>query len=234
MADHGLMRSAGVPLPVCATCDLYEPDPIKLLITRVAAAIAAAERGESSLSPECLALRGMSSPKVRHLLSALRATHYIEVGAWAGSTLVSATHGQGNRATAIEDFSQFNDGAVPAELRRNIESLIGSERVKLVEQPILTAPSMLLPHAECDVCFYDGDHTLEGTRRAIERLVPCLAEHAVVLIDDTNMVGVADAAREGLRAAGVTIHRKSTFGDCRYLLARRPAFGWAAQPSRLP
>src|SRR4051812_30601409 len=63
------------------------------LVAHVKRAISEADEGRSRISPAALAIEGMSSPKVRHLLNnlcAFDACRYLEVGSYKGSTLCAA------------------------------------------------------------------------------------------------------------------------------------------------
>ena len=200
--DLGRTFLDGSPLPVCADCKLYQP--ISKLIPRLTAAVEASERGESVLPPAALALPGMSSNKVRHLLSNLRAENYLEVGSWRGSTLIAAAYKSAGFATAIDNFSQFNDGKVKLDLHDNVEEFC-PEGVTLFDESFDLISTYKLPHNSCDVFFYDGDHGLEETRRAMWRAFPALADESIVVIDDTNFTGVFEAAKKGLQDCGAEI-----------------------------
>jgi GT2 family glycosyltransferase/2-polyprenyl-3-methyl-5-hydroxy-6-metoxy-1,4-benzoquinol methylase len=90
-------------------------------IARVKQSIARAQRHESRLTPEALALPGMSSDKVRHLLNNLcgcEDVSYLEIGLHAGSTFCAALCNNSIDAVGIENWSQFD----PGDARRRFEA----------------------------------------------------------------------------------------------------------------
>ena len=68
---------------------------------------------KSNLDEDVLSINGMSSPKVRHLINNICSisgiSHYLEVGTWRGSTLISAISNNKNikMALGVDNFSQF-------------------------------------------------------------------------------------------------------------------------------
>lgn len=201
LEDRQRKKNATELMGVCATCQFYSPPSPLIEFTKQC--IAAAERGESVLTPEVLNLQGMSSAKVRHLLSNLQAVNYLEVGTWLGSTLVSAMFGNSGKATAIDNFSQFNEkGGVNAWLNKVTTEFLPNCHLSLKNSSIELVRD--LP-SNVDVCFYDGDHGYEETRRAIWRLYPCLADEAILIIDDTNTDGVLEATRLALHECGAEV-----------------------------
>ena len=200
--DLELKNLDQTPFLTCAGCKKFSLLPGAALIERVKTAIASADNGESVLTDDHLAVEGMSSPKVRHLLCNLQAENYLEVGSWRGSTLVAAA-GTATRLTAIDDFSQFDDGTVQESLLANVERF-ALGRANVITESLFTVDSLQLPTG-VDVCFYDGDHDPERTRQAIIRLFPCLAMESILLVDDTNFAGVVEATRSALAECGADI-----------------------------
>ena len=167
-------------------------------IRHVEASIRAASEGRSRLPQEVLALPGMSSPKVRHLLNNLCSapgTRYLEIGAFTGSTLVSALAGNPfARAYAIDNWSEF--GGPRQQFLSSLELLSDDERSRLVvleEDCFGLDPARLLP---CDVYFYDGNHDRRSQERAFTRFDPALAGTFVAVVDDWNWPHVRDGTRE--------------------------------------
>ena len=171
---------------------------------RVQSAIDKAERGESILPPEVLALHGMSSPKVRHFLSNLNAKRYLEVGVWTGSTFISACWGHDIEATAVDDFSQFNEtGNAEQCFLANCRAFL-HHPIRLINRSILQCQE--LPDG-VDTFFYDGGHTRQETYDAIRHAAPHLAEEAVVIVDDSNIEGVVNAAQDAIYSSGLRVVR---------------------------
>lgn len=176
-------------------------------IERVQSAIDRAERGESILPPEVLDLHGMSSQKVRHFLSNLDAKRYLEVGVWTGSTFISACWGHQIDATAVDDFSQFNEtGNAEQCFLANCRALMHN-KIKLLNRPFVEYDHWELP-GHVDTFFYDGGHEWRDHYDAIRHAAPHLAEEAVIVVDDSNIPGVIEATRQGIYSAGLETLRE--------------------------
>jgi hypothetical protein len=164
------------------------------LVRIVEAAINCAYRARSGIpaSSEVLWMRGMSSHRVRHFLNHLCAhgpMGYLEVGTWTGSTLCSALYGnQEAEAVAIDNFSEFTEQFDPKrELLANLERFgpqLGPHR--LIEGDCLTIPLGAIDR-RFNVFFYDGNHELLPTARAIERFVPLMHSPFILVVDDWEL-----------------------------------------------
>lgn len=172
----------------------------QLLVERVERAIQRAERRQSSLSREALELPGMSSGRVRHFLNNLQPQRYLEVGVWRGSTFLASCFGNDvESATAIDDFSQFqDDDSGERQFRENMERLLPGQPYTLWNQSFFDVPREQLPQ-NVDVYFYDGDHSYESQRRAIVHAWPSLQKEAVIVVDDSLLPGVLEGTRQGLQ-----------------------------------
>ncbi len=165
-----------------------------------------------------LALEGMSSDRVRHLLNNLcsrAGTSYLEVGSWKGSTLASAlANNVQTRALAIDDFSEY--GSSKAEVTRNLNTVlqldgtataaaaVAVERVQFLEADAFAGPTLrtlkrLVAEGRppFDVYLYDGKHDRDSHVAALTLFIPVLAEVFVLCVDDWNFPHV----RAGTRAA---------------------------------
>jgi predicted O-methyltransferase YrrM len=117
---------------------------------------------------------------------------YLEVGAWAGCSILGAALGNPGPFHTIDDFSQF--GGPVDDFRRNLETF-GRTDVTLHEGDawgVLADPPFPLP---VGVFFYDGGHSFDDQYRAFSRIEPLLADRALVIVDDTawDWVAAADA-----------------------------------------
>jgi hypothetical protein len=177
---------------------------IDALVSHVRSALRAAEQGRSKLSPEILALPGMSSPKVRHLLNNLcdrPGIRYLEIGVLSGSTLVSALRGNPYaRAWGVENWSEF--GGTREGLLSSLEQLSGDERSRLtlLEQDCFTLDVSVI--SACDVYFYDGNHARPSQRLAFTRFDPVLQDPFVAVVDDWNWEDVRGGTREAFAELG--------------------------------
>jgi hypothetical protein len=172
--------------------------PVDAVVAHVRSAWRAAEAGRSKLPPGVLALPGMSSPKVRHLLNNLcdrPGIRYLEIGVLTGSTLVSALAGNPYaRAWAVENWSEY--GGTREGLLASLDALSEDERSRLTlleEDCFALELSGLGP---CDVYFYDGNHARLSQRLAFTRFDPVLADPFVAVVDDWNWEDVREGTRE--------------------------------------
>ena len=177
---------------------------MKILCDCVRAIINDSELTKSRLSDAVLSLDGMSSPKVRHLLNNLcrrPGTRYLEVGVWAGSTLISALYGNESTvvaADAIDNFSQF--GGPREAFEKNTREFLGEGRFRLhVNGYREVAPTLQPP---VNVYFYDGEHSAENQRDGLLHFWPCLADEFVFVVDDWNWPCVQQGTYEGIAKSG--------------------------------
>jgi predicted O-methyltransferase YrrM len=117
---------------------------------------------------------------------------YLEVGAWAGCSILGAALGNVGPFCTIDDFSQF--GGPIDDFRRNLEAF-GRTDITLYEGDaweVLAAAPFPRP---VGVFFYDGGHSLDDQYRAFSRVEPLLADRALIIVDDTawDWVAAADA-----------------------------------------
>lgn len=162
--------------------DLY----VKTLVANTREAIHRAEQGDSKLTPEILALGGMSSAKVRHLLNNLcesPGARYLEVGTYAGSTFVSALFRNSFTTTAalgIDNYSQFGGFETFKTVTENY--LIPGTFSFLKED--FRKVDLAKEQPGTNVYFYDGGHSIEDHRDAITHFWDSLADVFVLVIDD--------------------------------------------------
>lgn len=151
---------------------------------------------ESKCIPGVLAIEGMSGALTRHLYNNLcdlrkpggGPTRYLEVGAWKGSSTISALYNNAHcRATVVDNWSEF--GAPRAEFERNMALFLGwphaAPHVQVLNEDcwaLATPPA----HAPFDVYLYDGAHTVLDHERALTALWPLLADVFIFVVDDWN------------------------------------------------
>ena len=170
----------------------------------VEASIAVAEQFGGKLPAEVLQLNGMSSAKVRRLLNHLCSrpgTRYLEVGVWAGSTLISALFGNASTivaADAIDNFSQFDGPRTVFEA--NTRQFLDAGSFTFHDKGYLEVSPTL--HPPVNVYFYDGDHSAESQRDGLLHFWPCLADEFIFIVDDWNWPQVQQGTFEGIAKSG--------------------------------
>ena len=156
--------------------------------------------GKSKLNDEILALEGMSSNKVRHLLNNLCSkpgTRYLEIGCFKGSTLVSALYGNNHwveKAVAIDNFSEF--GGPREELHNNIKNHIADANLQFIEGDF---EQLVIPISGINVYFYDGAHDAQSQQFALHLMYPFLAKQFIYIVDDWNHPPAREGTEEGLK-----------------------------------
>lgn len=161
--------------------------------------IAQSEAGLPSGLPD---LTGFSSAKVRCLLNwlcQLEGVNYLEIGTYAGSTLIPALWNNQAIASCIDNWSMY--GMQRLIFEANLAKWLPGRNVNIIEGDMFTLDTgLLIPGV--NVYFYDGDHTEEGQYQGFVRYDPILAPRFIALVDDWNW----DATREGTVRAFADLH----------------------------
>jgi hypothetical protein len=158
------------------------------------------------LPEDILELEGMSGKMTRKFYNMLckircdgRKLHYLEVGSWKGSSLISAMHGNTEHVnfTAVDNWAEF-DGPKD-EFLKNLASF------KL--EPTIIESDFLkyTPDKFIDVYLYDGAHDYESQYKAITHMWPYLHNNAIVVIDDWNCEEARMGTMDGFRDVGANL-----------------------------
>lgn len=166
---------------------------IENLKTIVEESISGAERFHSKLPPEIFNLRGFSTPKIRHLLNNLCSygnCRYLEIGVWAGSTLIPALWKNNARSQAIDNYSQFGPQEAGFDAQKTALELIAKHKEEIGRQGIWNGDCMNLPDEvikPANVFLYDGDHSAEMTEKAIVKYGKRCGQPFILLVDDLEL-----------------------------------------------
>ncbi len=163
----------------------------------------------SKLSPEILALEGMSSTKVRSLLNnlcSLPDTSYLEIGVWKGSTFVSALYGNEGalrQAVAIDNWSEF--GGPAAQFEQNCRSFL-----QKVPHRAYSADSFKInPHEIVDrpinIYFYDGAHDAHSQELALTHYYGVCDDLFILIVDDWNHLPAQEGTRNAFQKLGCEV-----------------------------
>ncbi len=107
-------------------------------------------------------------------------SRYLEIGSWTGSTLCAALSGNEARATAIDNFSQW-DGR--AELIKNITKFC-PRRVNLIDKDFREVDYSAL--GKFNIYLFDGPHERADQFDGVMKVFPALEEQFVLIVDDWN------------------------------------------------
>jgi protein O-GlcNAc transferase len=111
---------------------------------------------------------------------------YVEVGTWQGLSLIGASVGNDDkRLVACDNFSKM--GATRDALTRNLADHCPEACVEVHEADfrgfLESAPWR---PARVGAYFYDGPHGFSDQVDALRLIAPHLADHAVIIVDDTE------------------------------------------------
>jgi len=178
---------------------------------KVQRAIHLAQLSQSKLPDELLHRQGLSSHIIRHFLSNLchlmQPVNMLEVGTWFATTICCAGYRNDGRFFAIDNICMSNEEDLKVKTTRqdvlasivDVGKVLG-DKFQFTETDCYAFDVATLP--KIDVFSYDADHSEEATRRGIEHFAPCLADEAVLVIDDWNMGEVQQGTRAGIAATG--------------------------------
>lgn len=146
----------------------------------------------------------MTTPSTMHLLNkAVRHLDgdecYLEVGTWRGSTLIGALLGNEDRhGYAIDDSSMTGfdeDGRASRDVwRENMEKWGLTSQTTYIDGCVPSIfQSISLPPV--GVYLFDGDKKTTGDAyEGLVGVVPFLAPHALIVVDDANTAQIREAA----------------------------------------
>jgi hypothetical protein len=164
-----------------------------------------AERLESNISPEIIAMEGMTGLKTRHFLNNLLSmedARYLEIGVWKGSSACSALYGNKAVAVLIDNFSGF--GGPKAEFLANLERFEGENDVEFIENDCFKIfdPLVLPPF---NIYFFDGDHSEEAQRKALTHFLPAMEDEFIFIVDDWNWPQVRSGTSMGIFDSNLSV-----------------------------
>lgn len=122
---------------------------------------------------------------------------YVEVGVFAGTTLISAAHVNGKRCIGIDNYNpeyMKGMGCIPQVVRDRCVHNINSTNCGaiLIEKDFreVTKEDICYPVA---VSFVDGTHNFESVMDNLKWLEPMLADEAIIVFDDVNYAEVSQS-----------------------------------------
>jgi len=149
----------------------------------------AAERGQSKITHDIIAMQGMSGTKTRHFYNQLLSmddARYLEVGTWKGSTVCSAMCGNEATVVCIDNWCQF--GGPKQEFITNFTRHKGKNNARFIESDCYKVDPATLP--KFNVFLYDGGHTADDHYKSLAHFLPCLDDTFIYIVDDWNWLSV--------------------------------------------
>lgn len=179
----------------------------ELYISHIKASLHWARQDKSKLNQRILTeLEGMTGKKTRHFynnLCSLPDARYLEIGAWKGSSSISALYMNPHcKGTIIDNWSEFNGN--PRDLINNIQSYIPHKVDYQYINEDCFALSNPLPRT-FNIYLYDGAHDAEAQRKGITEFYQYLDPISIIVIDDWNHLPTQEGTRQGLKEVGAKI-----------------------------
>lgn len=179
------------------------------MVNSVKESILLAESETSQLHRDVLALRGMSSNKVRHFLNNIvgktKDARYLEIGVWKGSTFISAIYKNNfTKAVAVDNFSEF--GGDWDEFLANVDKYIfwnnKGDKLDLIN---CSFESVDLGLQKFNIYFYDGRHQEEDQYNAFTIMNKHLDDEFIAIVDDWNILSVRNGTRRAFKELNYSI-----------------------------
>lgn len=160
--------------------------------------------GDAPFSTLRVATRGMSGYRTAKIINfACRCMDegefYLEVGTYAGYTLISAGYQNNTMCVGVDDFS-LGDIIKPEHhesARNSLRSILNSHLLahgpinhKFIESDFRTVEMSAESVGKLGVLFIDGKHTGEEVKETIEKFGPYLAKDALLIFDDVQFNGI--------------------------------------------
>lgn len=165
--------------------------------------MAAAENLQSKITPEILAIDGMSGAKTRHFYNNVlskEGMRYLEVGVYKGSSTCAAMCGNKNTVVAIDNWSEF--GGPKNIFLQNFNKFKGENDATFLEQNCFQVDTAALVEKlggkKFNVYMYDGPHQQDQHCKALTHFIPCLEDTFIYIVDDWNWQGVRHGTKKGI------------------------------------
>lgn len=169
--------------------------------------ISQADAGISKVSQAVLELDGMSSNRTRHFFNNLikEDTRYLEIGTWKGSTLISALYDNNPEYhIAIDNFIQFAGPRL--DFHKNCRQLLKYQnRANFLDADCFNINPKDFGIETINTYFYDGEHSYENQRKAINHYYSCLTEEFILIVDDYNWEEVQRGTIDGLKDKNIEV-----------------------------
>lgn len=180
----------------------------KELVQYVQLSVDNAIKGISRLTPEVLAIQGMTAPKIKHFLNNICSYpggRYLEIGCWKGSTFISALYKNEpfiHAAYGIDNWSEF--GAPIVEFQANCNKFLTDVPFDFFSENCFTLDlkSLRMP---INIYMYDGAHSSEDLTRAFTHFNPAFDDTFIAIVDDWNWETIRTGVFNAFRQLNYTV-----------------------------
>ena len=172
--------------------------------TLVETAFVNAEKNISKITPDIIAMEGMTGIKTRHFYNNLLNiddARYLEIGTWKGSSVCSAMAGNNATVVCIDNWSQF--AGPKNEFMINFNKHKGANNARFIESDCFKVDISTLP--KFNIYMYDGDHTHDSHYKALQYFYDCLDDTFIFIVDDWNWQSVRDGTMNSIRQLNLTV-----------------------------
>jgi len=169
------------------------------LIDHVNKSYELANSRKSKLTQEILEIEGMSGSRTRHLynnLCSLNEIKYLEIGVWKGSTFISSLYNNNVKATAIDNFSEF-DGTYH-DFKSNTDKYLKGYQYHFIDKDCFKLSREDFNFVDFDIYMYDGRHWFEDQSDAITYYTPYMNNKFVLIVDDWDREEVRNGTYDGI------------------------------------
>ena len=166
----------------------------------------------SKLTPEVLAMEGMSGKMTRHFynnLLTLPGARYLEIGTWKGSTVCSAMCGNQASVVCVDNWALF-DGP-KNEFLANFNRHKGENNAHFVEGDSFaksTVQKIKARQNSFNIYLYDGCHKRESHAKALTHLITLMDGTFIFVVDDWNWSYVRQGTYDAIKALRLRILHK--------------------------
>jgi hypothetical protein len=167
------------------------------------------QNGDETFAFLKMATQGLSSPRVGKLINMAVSCmegeeRYVETGVFTGYTLASAAHGNMKTVLGIDNFDvsgedssvgvEMNPDSIREKLKKNMEYFCVGGQV--IESDFR---GVNLDGVKTGVSYIDARHDYVTVIDNLTWLEPSLAKDAVIILDDLDCPGVAEALLDWLK-----------------------------------
>ena len=152
----------------------------------------------SKITPDIIAMDGMTGTKTRHFYNNLLNTEdarYLEIGTWKGSSVCSAMCGNRAKILCIDNWKEF--GGPRNEFIQNFTKFKGNNDATFIESDCYKINAKALP--KFNIYLYDGNHTSDSHYKALLHYYNCLDETFIFIVDDWNWQGVRNGTHDAIK-----------------------------------
>lgn len=174
------------------------------LVEHVINSIDRAQHNDSKITPEIIALDGMTGIMTRHFYNNLLSmddARYLEIGTWKGSSVCAAMCNNSASVIAIDNFSEF--GGPRQELLANFNHFRGANDATFIEGDSFAMDISEFP--KFNIYLYDGDHSEKCQYDALKYYYDHLDDEFIFIVDDWNWQGVRNGTLAAIAKLDFTI-----------------------------